>query len=109
MISIDHTTRGPHRLWRVLAALLVTAGGVSRESKPGSVSLKMLVEPPAGSYYLGVFPGSKNGMGGDVNLRDVKIYQQAVGKSVAWVYFWNNWYENPHFPYQTASWIRANG
>ena len=48
-------------------------------------------------------------MGGDVTLKDVKTYQRAVGKSLAWVYFWNNWYENPHFPYQTASWIRANG
>jgi hypothetical protein len=25
-----------------------------------------LAEPPAGSYYQGVFPGSKDGMGGDV-------------------------------------------
>ena len=48
-------------------------------------------------------------MGGDVTLQDVRVYQHAVGKPVAWVYFWNNWYENPRFPYQTASWIRANG
>jgi len=109
MTPIDHPTRGPHRLWRVLAALLVTAAGVGRESKRGPIPLKTLLEPPPGRYYHGVFPGSKNGMGGDVTLRDVKIYQHAVGKSVAWVYFWNNWYENPHFPYQTASWIRANG
>jgi len=67
------------------------------------------VEPPAGRYYHGVFPGSKNGMGGDITLDDVKTYQHAVGKPLAWIYFWNNWYENPRFPLKTALWIRANG
>jgi len=105
----DHPTRGSHRPWRVLAAILITAAGAGRDPKPNPVPIKTLVEPPPGSYYHGVFPGSKNGMGGDITLHDVKIYQHAVGKSVAWVYFWNNWYENPHFPYQTASWIRTNG
>ncbi len=109
MILRDHPTRGSHRLWRVLAAILVTAASAGRDPKPRPVPIKALVEPPAGNYYLGVFPGSKNGMGGDITLDDVRIYQRAVGKSLAWVYFWNNWYENPRFPYQTASWIRANG
>ncbi|MGA3326494.1 MAG: glycosyl hydrolase [Terriglobia bacterium] len=105
----DRPTRGSHRPWRVLAAILIAAAGAGRDPKPNPVPIKTLVEPPPGSYYHGVFPGSKNGMGGDITLHDVKIYQHAVGKSVAWVYFWNNWYENPHFPYQTASWIRTNG
>lgn len=48
-------------------------------------------------------------MGADVTLPDVRQYQHAVGKRVAWVYFWNNWYESPRFPYKTAAWIRANG
>ena len=105
----NHPTRRAPRLWRVLAAILVTAASVGRDPKPRPLSLKTLVEPPEGSYYHGVFPGSKNGMGGDVTLHDVRTYQSAVGKSLAWVYFWNNWYENPRFPYQTASWIRSNG
>ncbi len=27
--------------------------------------------PPAGKYYLGVFPGSEDGMGADITLKDV--------------------------------------
>ena len=73
--------RGSHRLWRVLAAILVTAASVGRDPKPGPVPIKTLVEPPTGNYYHGVFPGSKNGMGGDITLDDVRIYQHAVGKS----------------------------
>ena len=48
-------------------------------------------------------------MGADVRLDDVKSYERAVGKSLAWVYFWDDWYESSHFPYQTAAWIRAHG
>lgn len=109
MIPPYHPAPGSHRLWRTLAVILVTAASIGRDPKPGPVPLRRLVEPPAGSYYHGVFPGSKNGMGGDVTLNNVKKYEQAVGKPLAWVYFWNNWYENPRFPYQTACWIRANG
>ena len=54
-------------------------------------------------------PAARMAWAGTSLSSDVRIYQHAVGKSLAWVYFWNNWYENPHFPYQTASWIRANG
>jgi hypothetical protein len=108
MTSGGFTARRSHRVWRLVAAILVTAAGAGRDPKPRPVLIRTLVEPPPGRYYHGVFPGSKNGMGGDVTPGDVKIYQHAVGKSLAWVYFWNNWYENPHFPYQTASWIRAN-
>ena len=109
MIPSDHQTRGSHRLWQALAVILVTAASAGRDPKRGLVAIKRLGEPPAGSYYQGVFPGSKSGMGGDVTLDDVKVYQGAVGKPLAWVYFWNNWYEDPRFPYKTASWIRANG
>lgn len=104
-----HPARGTNQLWQVIAAILITAAGAGRDPGIPPVPLRRLVVPPTGNYYLGVFPGSKNGMGGDINLNDVKSYQQAVGKSLAWVYFWNNWYDNPRFPYQTASWIRANG
>jgi hypothetical protein len=48
-------------------------------------------------------------MGGDITPSDVQSYKRAVGKQPAWVYFWNNWFESPEFPYRTASWIRANG
>jgi hypothetical protein len=105
----NRPTRTAHWLGRVLAAILVASASAGRDPQPRPFSIETLVEPPAGSYYHGVFPGSRDGMGGDVTLHDVRIYQRAVGKSLAWVYFWNNWYENPRFPFQTASWIRSNG
>lgn len=104
-----HPALGPGRLWQVVAVVLVAVASLGHEPAISPLPLRTLVAPPHGNYYVGVFPGSKNGMGGDVTLSDVKSYQGAVGKSLAWVYFWNNWYENPRFPYQTASWIRANG
>ena len=109
MLLKKYPTRGWRRLWQVSIAILVTAASVGRGPKPSSVPLKRLEAPPPGSYYHGVFPGSRNGMGGDITLDDVKTYENSVGKSLAWVYFWNNWYESPRFPYQTASWIRAHG
>lgn len=101
--------RTAHRLWWVLSVFLLSASTVGGDSRPRPIPLQTLVEPPTGTYYLGVFPGSKNGMGADVSAEDVKVYQGAVGKPLAWVYFWNNWYDDPHFPTKTASWIRANG
>ena len=109
MPSENHPTQSAHRLWRALAAILVTAASVGSDPKPRPLPFKILAEPPACSYYHGVFPGSRDGMGGDVTPNDVRIYQRAVGKPLAWVYFWNNWYEDPRFPYHTASWIRSNG
>ena len=109
MISGDYPMRGSHRLRLGLAAILVTVASIGPDPQPRPIPLRTLAEPPAGSYYHGVFPGSKDGMGADVTLSDVKTYEHSVGKPLAWVYFWNNWYEDPRFPYQTASWIRANG
>ncbi len=109
MVSGFRPTRAVLRWWGALALVLIVVGTVGSEPKPLTAPLETLAEPPAGSYYQGVFPGSKNGMGGDITSGDVKIYQGAVGKPLAWVYFWNNWYENPRFPYKTASWIRAGG
>lgn len=100
--------RSQQILW-MLAAILISVVSLGGRPKRPSAPMTTLMEPPAGNYYLGVFPGSRDGMGGDITPGDVRIYQHAVGKSLAWVYFWNNWYQNPHFPTQTAEWIRANG
>lgn len=107
MFRKDHLARAPYRCWQELAILMLAASAGCH--KPNNPPLRILMAPPAGKYYLGVFPGSEDGMGADVTLKDVRVYQHAVGKPVAWVYFWNNWYESPHFPLQAASWIRANG
>jgi hypothetical protein len=109
MTAGRHPTRGINRMWQVAGAILVAVAGIGREPGIGPLPLQRLIPPPAGNYYLGVFPGSRNGMGGDITPEDVKTYEHAVGKSLTWVYFWNNWYDNPHFPHHAASWIRANG
>ena len=109
MVSGRNGTQPKHRIWKVLAAIVVTAASVGRDPKPRPIPMRKLAEPPAGTYYHGVFPGSRNGMGADIRRGDVRVYEDAVGKQLAWVYFWNNWYESPRFPYRTASWIRANG
>jgi hypothetical protein len=97
------------RWWTVGIATLAAATGMTRDLTPAPATVSTLVEPPAGKLYHGVFPGGKNGMGADITPQDVLAYQQAVGKHPAWVYFWNNWYESPAFPYETASWIRGEG
>ncbi|MGB9639514.1 MAG: endo alpha-1,4 polygalactosaminidase, partial [Anaerolineales bacterium] len=65
--------------------------------------------PPEGYLYHGVYPGGKTGEESDLTIQDLQTYEQAAGKSVAWVYFSHNWYESRHFPIQTSSWIRAKG
>jgi hypothetical protein len=96
--------------WRVIAAVLIAASAAAaRHPKPGPATAGVLLEPPPGKSYHGVFPGGNNGMGGDITPRDLLQYQRAVGKRPTWVYFCNNWYESPAFPLRTATWIRANG
>lgn len=68
-----------------------------------------IAEPPAGRYYLGVFPGGQNGMGSDITPEQVESFRRAAGKRAAWVYFWHNWYEGSAFPLRTATWIRETG
>ncbi len=80
-----------------------------RAAHGASRPLPSLAEPPPGSFYHGVFPGGKNGMGSDIEPADVTEYQDAVGKRPTWIYFCDNWYEGTAFPGRTASWIRANG
>ncbi len=65
--------------------------------------------PPAGHFYHGVYPGGITGEEDDITLDDLRSYEQAAGKTAAWVYFSNNWYHSRKFPTQTAEWIRDAG
>jgi hypothetical protein len=89
----------------MLAVLLLAAA----LDPAAAVSTNAIAEPPAGKLYQGVFPGGRDGMGGDIVPADVRGYQRLVGKRPTWVYFCNNWYQSRRFPMATASWIRANG
>ena len=65
--------------------------------------------PPAGSYLHGTYPGGTTGEEDDITLAQVKDYERAVGKHVAWVMLSNNWYDNRRFPTDTARWIIGHG
>jgi hypothetical protein len=65
--------------------------------------------PQAGEYYLGVFPGGRTGEEDDIRRKDIRSFEDAVGKQAAWVYFSNNWYRDRAFPMQMAEDIRRAG
>lgn len=65
--------------------------------------------PSASRYYHGVYPGGRTGEEDDITADDIAAYERAAGRSVAWVYFSNNWYRSRTFPEATASMIRARG
>ena len=106
--------RSTLRLVRILALISVFIfAGVRRCGTDSRVPVTppslVIADPPTGKMYLGVFPGSRDGMGSDVRALDLAAFVHAAGKAPAWVYFCNNWYEGAQFPESTASWIRANG
>jgi hypothetical protein len=75
---------------------------------PAPVSAEIPL-PPAGSLYHGVYPGGVTGEEDDLTLADLTAYENASGKSAAWVYFSHNWYSGRAFPTETANWIRDAG
>jgi hypothetical protein len=73
-----------------------------------------IATPPAGKLYHGFYWG---GVGTDthdpsehdVTSRDVRRFEEAVGKRVAWVFFSDNWFESPRFPDEMCRWVRGMG
>jgi hypothetical protein len=65
--------------------------------------------PAAGTLYHGVYPGGRMGEEDDLTLADLTAYENAAGKTAAWVYVSNNWYHGRAFPTDTAAWIRGHG
>ncbi len=65
--------------------------------------------PPRGRLLHGTFPGGFTGEEDDITLAQVKTYERAVGKHVAWVMFSHNWFQGRRFPAATARWIIAHG
>jgi Glycosyl hydrolase family 26 len=78
-------------------------------SLPGKADNNVLLPPPPGKLYCGVYPGGVDGEEADITLKDVISYETAIGRRVAWVYFSNNWYASRAFPVETATWIRSHG
>lgn len=70
---------------------------------------RIVAAPPAGRLYQGCFPGGISGEEDDLRPEDLRSFEQAVGKSAAWVYFSHNWFRDRRFPKETAGWIRESG
>lgn len=69
----------------------------------------IVAPPPSGKLYHGVYPGGISGEEDDLTLNDLESYEQAAGKTAAWVFFSHNWYHGRQFPLTTAAWIRQAG
>jgi len=69
----------------------------------------VIVPPPEGMLYHGVYPGGSSGWEDDITSNDVESYQAHVSAQVAWVYFSHNWFNGRAFPMETARWIRDMG
>jgi hypothetical protein len=78
-------------------------------NNPAPAPTALLAPPPTGYLYHGVYPGGITGEESDITLDDLRSYEQAAGKTAAWVYFSHNWYEGREFPSETAAWIREAG
>ena len=70
---------------------------------------KRLAVPAPGCLYHGVYPGGVTGEEDDITLADVTSYEAAAGRSVAWVFFSNNWYRSRAFPARRVGWISDHG
>ncbi len=92
------TTQNHNETPTVMASSLATESGVQR-----------VVPPAAGKLYHGVYPGGITGEEDDLTLNDLQVYEQAAGKTAAWVFFSHNWYHGRLFPFTTAEWIRQAG
>jgi len=97
----------------LLAAGLGLVGGavpaVSQVESAVAATPSRLAVPDAGCLYHGVYPGGITGAEDDITLGDVTSYESAAGRSVAWVFFSNNWYRSRAFPSGKAGWIFDHG
>lgn len=78
-------------------------------AQPDTRSLPRIGLPPEGKLYHGAFPGDTGSEDEDPNFKDLKDYEAAVKKDVAWVYFSHFWYRGREFPSETAKRIRDLG
>lgn len=68
--------------------------------------------PLKGNLYHAVYPGGSfdfTGAEDDITPDNLHTYEENVGKTAAWVYFSNNWFNGRAFPLETARWIRDDG
>jgi Glycosyl hydrolase family 26 len=104
--------------FRLLFALACLSGcggsGASDRSAPPAAAQappdpRALQLPDPGHLYHGVLPAGTAEPDSDVSAATLDGYQQAVGRSVAYVYFTDDWFKGRAFPLNTASWVRKRG
>jgi hypothetical protein len=61
--------------------------------------------PAPGNFYQGVYPGDITILDQSAGLAEINAYEQAAGKSVAWVYFSSEWGKDRKFPLSTAEMV----
>ncbi len=70
---------------------------------------QIIRRPTRGRIYHGDFPGRLKAAQTQISVASQQSYVRTVGKSVAWVYFSNDWFRGKHFSLKTATWIRRRG
>ncbi len=82
----------------------------SAPAQPAAPGSPLLV-PPAGQLYHGVIPVSftDHEPDTDISRANLNAYERTVGRTVAWVYMDNNWFQQRAFPVRTARWVRERG
>lgn len=93
-------------VWFLSGALF---GMAAWQAVPASTAATIIVPPPAGKLYHGVFPGGSTGAEDDITNADIAGYETSVAHRVAWVYLSNNWYASRKFPWAKARMIRNRG
>ncbi len=61
--------------------------------------------PAPGNFYQGVYPGDITILDQSAGLSEINAYEQAAGKSVAWVYFSSEWGKDRKFPLSTVEMV----
>ena len=82
------------------------AGAPDAGVADAGVAVQTLGVPEAGRLYHGVIPA---GDAHDVSPGALDDYVSAVGRSVAWVYFDDEWHDSRAFPAATVAWVKARG
>ena len=98
------------------AAMTAACGGATHEvapapsgGPPAAAAPQQLQTPGAGRLYHGVFPAGTDQPDTDVSPANLALYEQTVGRRVAWVYLDHDWFRSRAFPAVTAGWIKAHG
>jgi hypothetical protein len=89
-----------------LLLLIACSGAVET---PPLVTPDSLPPPAQGAFYHAVFPGDTTGDENTITLARLVEYEQASGKTAAWVYFSHEWGVDRRFPGGTVAWIHAHG